>query len=77
LTAEERNKVRNETIDELTNWLQSCIEQVDHSSEVYKACSAMIKAMQAKKQPDTASLGTVVKQSGEVVTHYPLSKGQK
>jgi len=47
--------VRNETIDELTTWLQSCINQIDHSSagdhEVYKACTAMVTAMQNKKTP--------------------------
>lgn len=49
MTNEEKQYVRNETIDELTNWLDSCIAQVDHNSEVFKACTAMSNAMRGKK----------------------------
>jgi hypothetical protein len=49
VTAEERKQVRDETIDELCGWLASCIEHVDHGSEVYKACNAMVAAMRGKK----------------------------
>jgi len=55
--------VRNQTIDELCTWLHSCIAQVDPNSEVYKACTAMVNAMAAKKSPET----------GSVVTHHPLT----
>jgi hypothetical protein len=44
-----RRQVRDETIDEMCDWLGSCIEGVDHDSEVYKACAAMVKAMRGKK----------------------------
>jgi hypothetical protein len=44
-----RKKVRNETIDELCTWLSSCIEAVDHNTETYKACTAMVNAMKGKK----------------------------
>jgi len=47
--AEARRQVRNETIDELCDWLASCIESVDHDTEVYRACSAMVAAMRGKK----------------------------
>ena len=46
-----RQRIRNETIDELCTWLHGCIENVDHNSEVYKACSAMVNAMANKKTP--------------------------
>ena len=49
MTPEEKRAVRNETIDELCDWLHSCIEQVSHDTEVYKACSAMVNAMRGKK----------------------------
>lgn len=49
MTPEERRQARNETIDELCDWLQSCVEAVDHGSEVYKACTAMVSAMRGKK----------------------------
>jgi hypothetical protein len=51
-------EIRNQTIDELCDWLESCIEHVDHDTEVYKACASMVGAMRGKKT---------------VVTHYPLS----
>jgi hypothetical protein len=50
MTPEEKKQVRNETIDELCNWLESCIASVDHNSETYKACTAMSNAMRGKKQ---------------------------
>lgn len=71
-----RAQVRNETIDELCTWARSCIEQIDHGSEAYRACAAMINVIESKKtgrQPDTANLGTTVESDGQVVTHYPLS----
>lgn len=49
MTSEERQQVRNETIDELCDWLHSCLEQVDKGSEVFKACTAMVNAMRGKK----------------------------
>jgi hypothetical protein len=61
-----RQQIRNETIDELCTWLHSCIENVDHSSEVYKACTAMVNAMQGKKTQTGA-------QVDPHATHYPLS----
>jgi hypothetical protein len=70
-----RAGIRNETIDELCDWLDSCIEAVEHNSEVYKACTAMVKAMRGKKTPDTATLGTEVASNGSVVTQYPTSDG--
>ena len=77
MTPEEKNQVRNETIDELCTWLHSCIESVDHNTETYKACTAMVNAMQGKKTPITATLGTSVASNGEVVTHYPLGGRKK
>jgi hypothetical protein len=44
-----RKRVRNETIDELCDWLASCIQHVDRDTEVYKACDAMVHAMRGKK----------------------------
>jgi len=68
-----KQQIRNETIDELCDWLASCIEAVDHNTETYKACTAMVNAMRGKKTSDTATLGTAVASDGSVVTHYPLS----
>lgn len=66
MTPQEKMKVRNETIDELCNWLDSCIAQVDRDSEVFKACSAMVAHMRTKKSPDTAYPDE---------QHYPLRQG--
>ena len=44
-----KKQARNETIDELCDWLASCIEHVDHNTEVYKACTALVAAMRGKK----------------------------
>lgn len=52
MTDAEKQQVRNETIDELTNWLQSCIETLDHKDPVYLGCTAMVKAMIGKKTPE-------------------------
>lgn len=60
MTPEEKTHVRNETIDELCDWLDSCIAQVDHNTEVYKACSSMVAHMRTKK-------------TDEDVQHYPLN----
>ena len=49
MTPEEKKQVRNETIDELCSWLESCISQVDHNTETFKACTAMANAMRGKK----------------------------
>jgi hypothetical protein len=49
MTPEEKNQVRNDTIDELCNWLDSCIASVDHNSETFKACTAMSNAMRQHK----------------------------
>ena len=49
MTPDEKTQVRNEAIDELCDWLHTCIEAVDHSSETYKACTAMVVAMRGKK----------------------------
>jgi hypothetical protein len=48
-TEEIKKQARNETIDELCVWLTSCIEHVDHTTDVYKACNAMVTAMRGKK----------------------------
>jgi hypothetical protein len=69
-----KQQVRNETIDELCDWLTSCIESVDHNTETYKACTAMVNAMRGKKTSDTATLGTSVASDGSVVTHYPVTR---
>lgn len=69
MSPEDREQARNETIDELCDWLIGCIEQVDHASDVYKACLAMANGMRNKK---TASDG-VAHQAAEG-THYPLSQ---
>jgi hypothetical protein len=74
MTPDEKAQVRNETIDELANWLDACIEQVDHSADVYKACKAMVNGLRGKKTPDTAALGTGLASDGAVVTHYPLNQ---
>lgn len=75
----DREQVRNETIDELCDWLIGCIEQVDHASDVYKACLAMANGMRKKK---TAPIGVVTIPAGGVGgdeppshegQHYPLS----
>ena len=70
-----QRKIRNETIDELCNWLTSCIESVDHNTETYKACTAMVTAMRGKK---TATLDAELasNESGGVVTHYPLHRNR-
>lgn len=75
MTPGEKRQIRNETIDELCDWLVSCIEHVDHSSEVYRACLAMVTAMRGKKTSDTATLGTVIASDGRVLTQYPASDG--
>jgi hypothetical protein len=49
VTTEEREQVRNETIDELCDWLTACLSQVDRNSETYKACTAMVGGMRKKK----------------------------
>jgi len=64
----DREQVRNETIDELADWLDACITQVDPNSDVHKACSAMVRGMRGKK---TNPLD-VARQAAEG-THYPLS----
>ncbi len=46
---EEKRQVRNETIDELYEWLHKVVESLDHDTEVYKACSAMANAIRGKK----------------------------
>jgi hypothetical protein len=65
----DREQVRNETIDELCDWLIGCIEQVDHASDVYKACLAMANGMRKKKTDPTG----VAQQAAEG-QHYPLSQ---
>ena len=60
MTPEEKIHVRNQTIDELCDWLEGCIAQVDHDSEVFKACSAMVAHMRTKK-------------TDEDVQHCPLN----
>jgi len=67
--------IRNETIDELCDWLASCIETVDHNTETYKACTAMVNAMRGKKTPETATFGAEIASNGSVVTHYPTTDG--
>jgi hypothetical protein len=50
-----RAEVRNQTIDEMCDWLDSCIESVDHNDNVYKAGKAMVNALRGKKTtPDTS-----------------------
>lgn len=51
MTPEEKKQVKNDTIDELCTWLESCIEQVSHDTEVYKACLAMVGGMRGRKEP--------------------------
>jgi hypothetical protein len=68
-----RAQVRNETIDEMCDWLESCIKHVDINTEVYKTAAAMVSAMRGKKHPITDTLGTKVNEAGEVVTHYPVN----
>ena len=46
---QQRAQVRNETIDEICDWLHSCVEAVDHNTETYMSCSAMVNAMRGKK----------------------------
>ena len=62
MTPQEKTQVRNQTIDELCDWLDGCIHQIDEG-EVRKACLAMVGAMRAKKSPDTAYTDE---------EHYPL-----
>jgi hypothetical protein len=49
VTDEERKQVRNQTIDELCNWLDGVIEQVDHKTEGYKFGKAMVGGMRQQK----------------------------
>lgn len=66
MTPEEIRKVKNETIDEMAQWLTSCIAHVDHDTEVYKACMAMVGGMQQRKEPDPD-------EPGHEGQHYPLT----
>jgi len=68
MNSADREQVRNETIDELADWLDSCIEQVDHADNVYKACKAMVNGMRKKKTDPQ----NIQRQAAEG-THYPLS----
>jgi hypothetical protein len=52
MTPDEKSQVKNETIEELCTWLTNCIEHVDHETDVYKACIAMVGGMRGRKDPD-------------------------
>ena len=66
MTPTEKAQVRNDTIDELCNWLDSCIEAVNHEDNVYRACKAMVTAMRGKKSPDDTRYPDE--------QHYPLNR---
>jgi len=69
MTPADREQVRNETIDELCDWLVNCIEQVDHASDVYKACLAMADGLRKKKTGPALDLAHQAAEG----QHYPLS----
>jgi hypothetical protein len=57
-------EVRNQAIDEMCDWLESCLQQVDHGSEVFKACTAMVRAMRGKKTVEPEPLPISMTQPG-------------
>jgi hypothetical protein len=68
VTDAERQQVRNDVIEEMCSWLESCIAQVDHNSETFLSCTAMVRGLRNKKtavapEPD-------LKLEGQ---RYPLS----
>lgn len=50
MTPEEIKKIKNDTIEEMCTWLTGCIEHVDHDTDVYKACLAMVGGMRGRKE---------------------------
>lgn len=73
MTDLERAQHRNDVIEEMCNWLEGCIALVDHKSETYQSCSAMVAGMRNKKtaEPD-ADPGRIV---GKLIEgqRYPLT----
>lgn len=45
----EKEQVRNDAIEEMCVWLEGCIAQVDHKSETFLSCTAMVRGMRNKK----------------------------
>jgi hypothetical protein len=65
VTEIEKAQYRNEVIEEMCGWLEACIAQVDHASETFQSCSAMVKGLRNKKTAVPETL------EGE---HYPLTQ---
>jgi hypothetical protein len=72
MTGKEQRQVRNATIDEMCDWLMSCVQHVDQETEVYKACFSMVTAMRKKKAVDPAPDTADTSYPDE--THYPIKK---
>jgi hypothetical protein len=68
MTPDEKDQHRNEVIEEMCVWLEGCIAQVDHNSETFQSCSAMVRGMRNKKTAVAAAPETLQGQ------HYPLTK---
>jgi len=64
----EKAQHRNEVIEEMCVWLEGCIAQVDHNSETFLSCTAMVRGLRNKK---VAVPGTPEPLVGQ---HYPLTK---
>jgi hypothetical protein len=72
MTGREQRQVRNDTIEEMCEWLESCISKVDPESDVHTACGAMVKAMRAKKISEPGQDFSDPSYPGE--TRYPVKK---
>jgi hypothetical protein len=68
VTDNEKAQHRNEVIEEMCVWLEGCIAQVDHNSETFLSCTAMVRGLRNKK---TAVAPEPEKLEGE---HYPLTR---
>ena len=66
MTEADRQQVRNDAIEEMCTWLESCLAQVDPKSETYQSCTAMVRGLRNKK--------TAVATEALQGQHYPLTK---
>ena len=69
MTDFEKAQHRNEVIEEMCVWLEGCIAQVDHKSETFLSCTAMVAGLRNKKT--ALAPGTPEPLVGQ---HYPLTK---
>jgi hypothetical protein len=72
MTNQEQVQVRNQTIDELCDWITSCLTHVDPNSETHKACTAMVNGMRTQKLPEPQQDTRYPDEQ-----HYPIHGVQK